>query len=168
MNRPSFFSSFRYAFNGIVTAIKQERNLRFHLCAAGYVLLFSLFYEFTKTEYCILVLAICGVIAMELVNSALERTVANPEPARWLTAGVVKDMAAGAVLVFSIGAAVCGILLFWQPHTLLEIAEWFFRRPLVLLLLCGSLAASWVFVFHPKWLIGKVKEKIQDKKGGSI
>lgn len=168
MQHPPFFSSFRYAANGIITALKQERNLRFHLCTGFYVILFSLFYEFTKAEYCVLVLAICGVMAMELVNSALERTVSNPEPARWLTAGVVKDMAAGAVLVFSIGAAVCGVILFWQPSTLIKIGEWFFSRPLMLLLLVASFVVSWVFIFHPKWLFGRIKQKIQDKKGGSF
>ena len=87
--------------------------MRFHLCAAFYVYLFSLFYGFGKTEYILITLMVCGVLALELVNSSLERTVERPAPDRYMTAGVVKDMAAGAVLVFSIGCAVCAVL-FWD------------------------------------------------------
>ncbi len=157
MQHPPFLSSFRYAANGIYTALQQERNLRFHLCTAVYVLLFSLFYDFNRAEYGVLILAICGVMAMELVNSAIERTVENPEPARWRTAGVVKDMAAGAVLVFSIGAAAYGLLLFVQPQILLAIVVWFFQRPLAAVVLLASFVLAWLFIFHPKRLLAIFK-----------
>ena len=110
--KPRFVDSFLYAAQGIRTAVREERNMRFHLCAAFYVYLFSLFYGFGKTEYILITLMVCGVLALELVNSSLERTVERPAPDRYMTAGVVKDMAAGAVLVFSIGCAVCGAVLF--------------------------------------------------------
>ena len=152
MRHPPFFSSFRYAASGIAAALREERNMRFHLCTALYVALFSLFYDFTAAEYGLLAVVCAGVMALELVNSALERTVENPEPARWHTAGVVKDMAAGAVLVFSIGAAMCGIALFWQPDTLLYILGWFAARPICLGLLALSLVLAWAFVFQPAWL----------------
>ena len=103
--KPRFVDSFLYAAQGIRTAVREERNMRFHLCAAFYVYLFSLFYGFGKTEYILITLMVCGVLALELVNSSLERTVERPAPDRYMTAGVVKDMAAGAVLVFSIGCA---------------------------------------------------------------
>ena len=46
----SFFKGFGYAGQGIVAAVKAERNLRFHICAAAYVLLLSLFYPFGPVE----------------------------------------------------------------------------------------------------------------------
>ena len=119
--------------------------MRFHLCAAFYVYLFSLFYGFGKTEYILITLMVCGVLALELVNSSLERTVERPAPDRYMTAGVVKDMAAGAVLVFSIGCAVCGAVLFWD-------VAFFAARPLLAVLLAASLAVAWQFIF------GKRKE----------
>lgn len=159
MVSPSFFSSFRYAISGVITALKQERNLRFHFCTAGYVLFFSGFYAFSGVEYALLSLAICGVISMELVNSAIERTVENPEPARWRTAGVVKDMAAGGVLIFSIGAATCGVCLFWQPQVLKEIVVWFWDRPIAILFFIISLLLAWLFVFYPQKIFGILKKQ---------
>lgn len=87
--KPRFVDSFLYAAQGIRTAVREERNMRFHLCAAFYVYLFSLFYGFGKTEYILITLMVCGVLALELVNSSLERTVEAPR------AGPVHDCGRG-------------------------------------------------------------------------
>ncbi len=90
-----FIRGFRYAGQGIAAALQQERNLRFHVCAAAYVLAFSRFYRFTAVEYALLAVCIAGVISLELVNSAIERAVDRPDAAHWAAAGAAKDMAAG-------------------------------------------------------------------------
>lgn len=143
----SFLRSFVYALNGLRVAIKEERNMRFHLCMLVYVLLFSLFYSFAVAEYVLLLLLSALVISLELVNSALERAVSRPLPERYVTAGVVKDMAAGAVLVASIAAAVCGVLLFWDTAVFVQIWKYFTARPVLALLLLASLGGSYWFVF---------------------
>ena len=148
--KPRFVDSFLYAAQGIRTAVREERNMRFHLCAAFYVYLFSLFYGFGKTEYILITLMVCGVLALELVNSSLERTVERPAPDRYMTAGVVKDMAAGAVLAFSIAAAAVGGVLFWQPEVLCTIPAWFVENLWAAALLAISLAGAWFFVFWPE------------------
>ena len=78
MKKQPFLHSFRYAVQGVRTALREERNLRFHVCAAFYVYLFSLFYEFTRVEYCLITIMVGGVMALELVNSSLERAVERP------------------------------------------------------------------------------------------
>ncbi len=150
MEKQPFWSSFRYAAQGIRTAVREERNMRFHLCAAFYVYLFSPFYEFTKTQYCLITLMVCGVLALELVNSSLERTVERPVPDRYRTAGVVKDMAAGAVLVFSIGCAVCGVLLYWDLAAFARMGNFLRAYPWTLIPLAASVWLCWRFVFGKK------------------
>ena len=142
-----FFRSFVYALSGIAKGIQEERNLRFHFCIAVYVYLFSLFYEFSRQEYVLLTIMVAGVIALELVNSALERAVSKPSPEEYVTAGVVKDMAAGAVFVFSIGSAVGGVFLFWDIQVFSNITSFFIINPLLLFLLLFLLAVSVWFVF---------------------
>lgn len=146
----AFLKGFVYAGQGVLAALKSERNLRFHLCAAGYVLLLSLFYPFGRAEYALLFLCIGGVIAMELVNSAVERAVDCPDPAHWRAAGQAKDMAAGAVLVFSIAAAAIGAVLFFQPDVLAGIPAWFLRHPPYLILMLISLPLAVRFIFGKK------------------
>lgn len=145
----SFLRSFVYAGRGIYVALREERNLRFHLCIAIYVYLFSAFYDFGKTEYAVITLLVAGVMALELVNSAFERTVSRPSPERYVTAGVVKDMAAGAVLVFSLAAVVIGILLFWDMVAFQRIFNFFTVNPIWLAPFVLSLAASGWFIFYP-------------------
>ena len=147
-----FLRGFGYAGQGIAAALREERNFRFHLCAAAYVLAFGRFYPFGPTEWALLFLCIAGVMALELVNSALERAVDHPDAAHWQAAGAAKDMAAGAVLVFSIGAAAIGISLFWRQEVLMEIWRWLWDEPVRAALLAASLAAAALFVFWPEHL----------------
>lgn len=121
--------------------------MRFHLCAAGYVYYFSRFYSFSGTQYAVLTLVVAGVLSLELVNSAVERVVDAFMPHHHKIAGTVKDMAAGSVLVFCIGAVACGIWLFWDTAVLAAILQYFMTKPPRLVLLVLSLAASVGFVF---------------------
>lgn len=145
-----FIDSFIYAAQGIRAAVQQERNMRFHLCAAFYVYLFSLFYDFTSTQYALITIMVVGVMALELVNSSIERVMERPAPERYRTAGVVKDMAAGAVLIFSIGCAVAGVFLFWNVPVFERILGYFAEHLVLLLLLLATLPVAWRFVFGKK------------------
>ncbi len=143
-----FLKGFGYAVQGIVVAVKQERNLRFHLCAGGYALVLSCFYPFSASEYGLLFLTIGLVIALELVNSAVERAVDQPDVAHWHAAGAAKDMAAGAVLVASIAAIGVGCALFLKKEPLIQMVQWFWSHPLALIVGVVSLPLAHGFVFN--------------------
>ena len=136
-----FLRGFRYAWAGIVAAVRTERNFRFHLCAAAYVLWFSQYYTFTRVEYALLALCIGGVMALELVNSA-----------HWRAAGSAKDMAAGAVLVFSTAAVVVGLCLFGDWNVLCRIMKLYTGNlpAAAVLLLSAVLAVLFVRGRKPK------------------
>ena len=146
----AFIASFGYAARGVGRAVQAERNFRFELCAAVYVLLACPFFGFAPAEWALVFLCIGGVLALELVNSAIERAVEDPDPAHWRPAGVAKDMAAGAVLVFSIGCAVGGVLLFWDTAAFGRMWDFFTRHWWALAALAASLAAAGAFVAGQK------------------
>ena len=54
-----------------------------------------------------------AVLALELVNSAIERAVDKPDTTHWWSAGAAKDMAAGAVLVMAVGTLIVALCVFW-------------------------------------------------------
>lgn len=143
----SFIKGFGYALSGIARAIREERNMRFHLCVAFYVYLLSAFYGFDAIRYCILTVLVCGVFALELVNSAIERAVEKPPQEKWVLAGAAKDMAAGAVLVFCIGCVACAFWLFWNPVVFAQIAAFFSHNFIALVALACSLVLSGWFIF---------------------
>lgn len=151
----AFLKSFTYAAKGVGRAVRYERNFRFHLCIAAYVYVLSAFYSFTLMQYVVLTLIVVGVLALELVNSAIEAAVDGAIKETSPMAGAAKDMAAGAVLVFSIGAVVCGVLLFWDLEVFAAIAGWFGKQPFMLLPLAISIVFCAWFVF----IFGKNKDK---------
>ena len=103
---------FRYAWNGIVAALKKEHNLKIHLVAATFVGLAGFVLEVSLTEWLFLIVAIMAVLVAELFNTAIEAlgdmVSTNQDP----NIGFAKDAAAGAVLVAAIFAAIIGLIIF--------------------------------------------------------
>jgi undecaprenol kinase len=114
----NFIKSFRYAFEGIIHAVKTERNFKFHLIATVIVITTGLLSDLTYTEWFIILVLIGGVLSLELLNSAIERVVNLVTMERMPLAKQAKDLAAGAVLIFAIMSAIIGLLIFipkWIP-----------------------------------------------------
>lgn len=108
MRKHSLKDSFRFAGNGLIQSLREEANLRIHLCAGSLVLLFSEVLELSGAYRAILMLCIALVISAELFNTALEATVDLCTQAIHPLARKAKNVAAGAVLVCAIGAAAAG------------------------------------------------------------
>ena len=92
------------------------------------------------------VAAVAAVLALELVNSAIERAVDKPDTTHWWTAGAAKDMAAGAVLVMAIGTVVVAVCLFWPRLDILWAV--FTARPTRPLWLLLTLIVFYKFIFR--------------------
>lgn len=107
-----FFRSFVYAAHGIVSAVKREQNIRFHLLAGITVFTAGFFSGLSYTEWLVVIGLVGGMIALELVNSAIERVVDLASPDIHPLAKEAKDIAAGAVLVFAAASAIIGLLIF--------------------------------------------------------
>lgn len=137
-----FLKSFKYAFRGIVYCINNERNMRIHTVAALYVLVFSTFFDISRVGYAVLFLAIAGVMTAEMFNTVAEELSDMAAASFHPVVRIVKDMAAGGVLVCAIFAVAVGISLFWQPTVFLRILSFFSDRPLILILFLLSVAAS--------------------------
>ena len=141
-----FVKSMGYALKGIWTGIKEERNVRIDIVAAFYVMLFSKFYDFTLTQKVILVLVCFNVIAFELMNTSVERAVDKPDKEHYIQAGAAKDTAAGGVLLAAIGAAIAGVILFWDVKVFKEIFCFFAGRPIMIIGFAVTLVASYKFI----------------------
>ncbi|MDN4525432.1 diacylglycerol kinase family protein [Fictibacillus fluitans] len=110
-----FFRSFKFAWNGIKTALAGEQNIKIHVLISLVVLGVAYVLDFSAVRFAILFLVIGVVISLEIVNTALERVVDLVTEEFHPLAKQAKDMAAGAVLVFSLFAVIIGLLLFVKP-----------------------------------------------------
>jgi diacylglycerol kinase (ATP) len=110
--RFTMLKSFNHAFQGLVYAVRYERNMRIHIAVALLVLIVSLFLNVSRLELVVVVVAIAFVLAAEMVNSAIEAVVDIITDEFDPRAKVAKDVAAGAVLVAAINALVVAYLVF--------------------------------------------------------
>lgn len=125
-NRRPFFSfrrlkqSFVYAVQGIRFTWRREQNFRIHTVVSLAVLILAQLLQVPYLEQIILLIVIGAVIGMELINTALEHVVDLVVQSYDERAKVIKDTAAGAVFIFSITAAIIGLMIF-IPHLI----KWF-------------------------------------------
>lgn len=103
---------FWFAVHGIVHAVRNERNMLIHLVSSLLVIVFAWWLPTTKLENLILFGWVVLVIALELMNTAVERTVDLVTTDIHPLAKQAKDVAAGSVLVAAIGAAVTALFIF--------------------------------------------------------
>jgi len=106
--------SFHHAFEGIMYATRTQTNMRAHLVIAALVLVATLVLRLDRFYVVAVVVLIAMVLAMELMNTAIEAVVDLLTVAHHPLAKTAKDAAAGAVLIVSLAAAVCGYLIFYQ------------------------------------------------------
>ena len=107
-----FIKSFKYAFEGILTGIKEEQNMKIHIIIMILVIIFGIMLKISTIEWIICIVLFGLVISMELINTAIENTVDLVTKEKNEQAKIAKDVAAGAVLVSAIASAIIGLIIF--------------------------------------------------------
>ncbi len=148
-NIKSLLKAFIYAFRGIFTAIKTQRNFRIHTVATIYVFSASLFYNFSKIDYVVLILICALIMSLELINTALESVVDICSPEYSKLAKTAKDCAAGAVLISAIGAIIIGICLFGDMNIIKSIFAYYSSHIPALIFLLISIIIAVIFIVYP-------------------
>lgn len=146
----SLLKSFGYAFRGIWYALLYERNMRIHFVCMIYMYSFLGVYDFfevSRTQFAVLFLANALVVAAELVNTAVERTVDLASRERTEKGKVAKDTAAGAVLICAIFAVCAGISILGQKQAFLDLFAYYHENPLMLLVFVLSIISATIFIF---------------------
>lgn len=112
MKNKKLINSFKYAFKGIGSSLKSERNMKIHFAMMVLVIMAGILLNISMWEWIICFILFGLVISLEMVNTAIEIVVDMVSPEYNLKAGHVKDIAAGAVLVNAIVAFIVGLLIF--------------------------------------------------------
>ncbi len=106
------FSTFSYAINGIVTTIREERNMMIHFLMMILVVVAGIIFQISCMEWLICLILIGLILSLELVNTAIENVVDLVTKDQNDIAKKAKDIAAGAVLMMSLFAALVGLIIF--------------------------------------------------------
>jgi diacylglycerol kinase (ATP) len=109
---PSLLDSFNFAAEGVIHALRTQRNLWIHFTIAVGVLVAAVAFGVDRIELMVLLLAITFVLVAELVNTAIEAAVDVASTSFDPMAKLAKDIAAGAVLIAALNAIAVGYLVF--------------------------------------------------------
>ena len=144
------------AIEGIIYSVKTQRHMRYHLVAALVVLLVGLMVNVSRIELILLCMAIVLVLVTEMLNTALEVAIDMIAEGFHPKAKVAKDIAAGVVVMASIGALTLAYLILYPAlREALETGSWGLRRAPHDVIAFVSLAVVVILVVFIKALLGK-------------
>lgn len=92
--------------------LKGQRNFYVHLTAMVVTICVSFYFPLQQVERAIIIIMIGLVLSAEIVNSSIEKLTDLVEPEFNKKAGMVKDLAAAAVLVLAITAVAVAVIIF--------------------------------------------------------
>lgn len=104
--------SFKYAFEGFVSALKEEPNLKIHFVIGLIVLMVGFYFNISQLDWIILITMIGLVVSVELTNTAVEAVVDYLIKEQHPGAKIAKDISAAAVLVTAVTSAIVGLIIF--------------------------------------------------------
>ncbi len=111
--------SFKDAFRGFWWLLREEHNAWIHLAIVAVLIPVCIIGKLSLLEWTIIILCIGLVLAMEMVNSAIESLADKVSPGFDPLIGKIKDLAAGAVLISAIAAAIAGLIILIPKYIIL-------------------------------------------------
>lgn len=109
--KTSFIRSLDYARNGILVFSRSCPKARIHYTFALIALILGAIAGISTIAWAIIILCIVLVIAVEMLNEALEQLCNHLHPEQHPAIGRIKDISAGAVLITAAGAAITGCII---------------------------------------------------------
>jgi len=104
--------SFVYAFAGIWYFFRREHNAWIHAIAAFVVLVVAFLTSISALEIIVILISIALVWITEMFNTAIESIMDHVSPAQHPNVKVIKDLAAGGVLIAAFTAFIIGLIIF--------------------------------------------------------
>lgn len=97
---------------GMVVMVKEEKSLWVHLFTTIFVVVMGLIFKITEGEWLAIIIMIVLVIGFEIINTAIEYLVDIVSFEYNVKAKKIKDVAAMATFVVTLGAIVVGLVIF--------------------------------------------------------
>lgn len=107
--------SFSYALQGLKPLIRDQHNARVHLLASVCVVAAAWYFEITRTDWGLIILAMALVWATEAMNTAVEALADALMPEQHPLIKLAKDVAAAGVLIAAFASVLIALLVFAEP-----------------------------------------------------
>lgn len=104
--------SFKHAFRGITWTFLHGLNFKIHLLISLVVFIFAYLFKVTSGDLIILIFCVILGLTVEMINTSVEE-LSDLITVKWAKqARIAKDVAAGCMLITSIGLAIIGLVIF--------------------------------------------------------
>ena len=103
---------FKYALNGLLDILKNEKNMKIHFLAFVIVIICGIYFKIKGFEWVLILFSVSLVFITEIINTALERIVNIISPDFNKSAGQIKDLSAASVLIAAITSVIIGAIVF--------------------------------------------------------
>ncbi len=114
MKNQAFHRRLGYALAGIREGLVREQSFRIQSLAGVVVIAALVLLRPTPIWWAIFVFLIFSILALELMNTALERLVDRLHPGQHESIRLAKDCAAGAVLLMSFASVIIFAIFLWE------------------------------------------------------
>ena len=114
MRKPPFYKSFLNSIEGVFWMIKSERNFQLELFGLLLNIFLIVFLKLNATDTALILIVSFAVLSLEVLNTAAEKICDIVQPEFDERIKVIKDIAAGAVVIMSFAAVCVGILVYWK------------------------------------------------------
>ena len=104
--------SLLYSIKGIFWMLKSERNFQLEVLALIVNLFLIVYFELSSTDAALIILVCFLVLITEALNTAVEKICNFVEPNFNKKIGLIKDIAAGAVILATFLSIIVGILVY--------------------------------------------------------
>lgn len=109
--KQNLYTAFLNAFKGISFAFK-ERNFLIDIFCSVITIIIGFILKISHLEWATILICIAMVLSLEMLNTAVEKTIDHLHPQHHTKAGEIKDIAAGSVLIAVIISGIIGGIIF--------------------------------------------------------
>ena len=109
-----FIRSVRNALRGIHNFCLREKNGQLQIMIAVIVIGFGFVLHISAVEWMLIIMCIAAVLSLEMINSSIEKLADRVNSEFDPQIKIIKDIAAGAVLIAAVASLIIGIIIFWN------------------------------------------------------
>jgi len=106
------YLSFKNAFSGLFFILKSQTNFKIHIFLSVLALFFGFFLKISYYEWLIIIILIVMGLVIEALNTIIEEAMDLNDDGWNEKIKLIKDMAAGAMLIFAFGSVLIAGLIF--------------------------------------------------------
>lgn len=114
MRKPSFYRSVQNALRGISVMMRSERNFQIEVLALLMNVFLIMFLKLSPTHSAMILMVCFAVLSAEMLNTAIEKLCDFVHPDFSKSIGIIKDLAAGAVVLLASISVIVGVLIYSQ------------------------------------------------------